>query len=165
MTHSAIEETNINSDELKTDESLISRILDGEVQAYEHIVRRYNDYMYKIGRSYGFSHSDTEDLMQEAYVNAYLNLAKFENRSTFKTWLTRIMLNECYHKKYRGRKSGEQTDHKLHPKKKSQMPDTNHNGDTEFKVDNDELSGFLEEAILNIPESYRMVLRSENSMA
>jgi RNA polymerase sigma-70 factor (ECF subfamily) len=144
----------------ETDESFITRILNGQAKAYTHIVRRYNDYLYKIGRSYGFGHSDTEDLMQEAYVNAYLNLAKFEQRSTFKTWLTRIMLNECYHKKDRLR-----TKKKL--KREGQLRFANHNDDTDSRVDNDELSQYLEEAILSIPESYRMVftLRELNGLS
>ncbi|MGH2644283.1 MAG: sigma-70 family RNA polymerase sigma factor, partial [Chitinophagaceae bacterium] len=82
-----------------TDTEAISRILKGEAALYEAIVRRYNGYLYKVGRSYGYNHADTEDLMQETYVNAYIHLNSFENRSSFKTWIVRIMLNQCYHKK------------------------------------------------------------------
>ena len=71
----------------------------GETALYEIIIRRYNPYLYKTGRSYGYNHQDTEDLMQETFINAYTNLKKFENRSSFKTWVTRIMLNNCFQKK------------------------------------------------------------------
>ena len=48
--------------------------------------------------SYGYKHEDVEDLMQETFIAAYLHLPEFEGRSSFKTWITRIMLNQCYHK-------------------------------------------------------------------
>jgi RNA polymerase sigma-70 factor (ECF subfamily) len=152
---------NGNNGETEADDSLISRILNGEKKAYKLIVRRYNDYLYKIGRAYGFGHSDTEDLMQETYVNAYLNLAKFEYRSTFKTWLTRIMLNECYHKKDRQRaKEDQKSDDRMRFA-------NNNNNETGAKVDNNELSQYLEKAILNIPENYRIVftLRELNGLS
>src|SRR3954469_18980906 len=84
------------------DTEVIQKILSGECQFYEIIIRRYNPFLYKIGRSYPFNHEDTQDLMQETYLSAYNNLANFQGRSSFKTWITKIMLNHCYHarKKY-----------------------------------------------------------------
>lgn len=82
-----------------SDAEITSRVLAGDTAMYEIIIRRYNPYLFKTGRSYGFNQPDTEDLMQEAFTNAYTNLSKFENRSSLKTWLVRIMLNQCYHKK------------------------------------------------------------------
>jgi len=82
-----------------SEQELIERILDGEKKLYEIIVRCFNPYLYKIGRSYNFSHEDTEDLMQDSFVDAYKNLSQFEARSGFKTWLIRIMLNNCFRKK------------------------------------------------------------------
>ncbi len=150
-----------------TDLTFISRVLNGEQDEYAHIVRRYNAYLYKIGRSYGYGHSDTEDLMQDTYINVYTNLKKFENRSTFKTWLTRIMLHNCYHKRHLLRNQKELVYPELPTEEKSQPMFTNHHDDTDQKVDNDELTGLLEEAILHIPEDYRMVftLRELNGLS
>ena len=74
---------------------IIHRILQSEPQLFEELIRRYNSLLYKIGRTYNYNHQDTEDLMQETNASAYFNLAKFENRSSYKTWLTRIMFNNC----------------------------------------------------------------------
>src|ERR1051325_7407156 len=82
-----------------TEAAIIERILSGEKPLYEIIVRRFNSYLYKIGRSYNYNHEDTQDLMQDTYIDAFRNLPQFEKRSNFKTWLIRIMLNNCYHKK------------------------------------------------------------------
>src|SRR5215217_5830786 len=81
-----------------SEEELIKRITAGEVGLFEILIRRYNPFLYKIGMSYGYNHQDVEDLMQESFIAAYTHLDKFENRSSFKTWITRIMLNQCYHK-------------------------------------------------------------------
>jgi RNA polymerase sigma-70 factor (ECF subfamily) len=63
---------------------VIKDILSGNTALFEILIRRYNPFLYKIGRSYGFNHHDTEDLMQEAFVNSYLNLKQFAERSSFK---------------------------------------------------------------------------------
>src|SRR5699024_10030554 len=81
-----------------SEEEVIQRVVAGEKLLYEIIIRRYNPYLYKVGRSYNYNHEDTEDLMQDTFVMAYQNLANFEGRSLFKTWLIRIMLNNCYHR-------------------------------------------------------------------
>ena len=57
-----------------TEREIITRILNGEKALYEIIVRRFNPYLYKIGRSYNFNQEDTQDLMQETFIDAYKNL-------------------------------------------------------------------------------------------
>lgn len=77
---------------------IIQEILLGNKALFQILIRRYNPVLYKTGRGYGFNHQDTEDLMQEAFINSFQSLSKFENLSSFKTWIIRIMLNLCYHK-------------------------------------------------------------------
>ena len=81
------------------DEDIINLILSGQTNYFETLIRRYNPALYKVGRAYGFLHHDTEDLMQDTFINAYNNLSGFEKRSSFRTWLTKIMINNCYNKK------------------------------------------------------------------
>jgi len=82
-----------------SENEVINRVINGDVAVFEVLIRRYNAYLYKVGRSYGYNHQDVEDLMQDTFVNAYQNLSRLENKSFFKTWLIRIMLNECYRKR------------------------------------------------------------------
>ena len=137
-----------------SDWEIIGQINGGEIRLYEILIRRYNSFLYKIGRSYGFNHQDTEDLMEDAYVNAYSGLKSFENRSSYKTWLTRIMLNLCYHKKQKRRYQHELTDADI-SKTESIMfhPQLN----MEKNTANKELGQVLENAIHRIPEDYRIV--------
>jgi RNA polymerase sigma-70 factor (ECF subfamily) len=87
--------------ETLTELEVIKRIKEGETELFEILIRRNNPFLYKVGMSYGFHHEDVEDLMQETFISAYVNLEKFESRSSFKTWIIRIMLNQCYQKVHR----------------------------------------------------------------
>lgn len=80
---------------------LINVIIRGKVSVYEILIKRYSACLYKIGISYGFHQEDTEYLMQEAFISAFKNLSKLENKEHFKTWLIKIMLNECYKKNHK----------------------------------------------------------------
>jgi len=84
-----------------TDTELVRAVLSGQTALFEILIRRYNPYLYKMGRSYGFNHQDTEDLMQETFISSYINLKNFAGRSSFKTWLIKIMLHQCYHKSHK----------------------------------------------------------------
>lgn len=79
------------------DTDVIADVLAGNTALFEILIRRYNPFLYKIGRSYGFNHHDTEDVMQDAFVSSYINLKQFAGRSSFKTWIIKIMLHRCYH--------------------------------------------------------------------
>lgn len=79
-----------------TDFEVVQKIVAGEVELFEIIIRRSNSFLYKIGRSYNYNHEDAQDLMQETYIDAFTNLSRFENRAAFKTWIIKIMLNNCF---------------------------------------------------------------------
>ena len=148
------------------DFEIISHILNGETALYEILIRRYNPYLFKIGRSYGFIHHDTEDLMQDAFISAYTNLGKFENRSSLKTWLVKIMLSHCYHRKQKASHKNEFASDSL--EKNNTTPMFSHNGfNTGKTIMNNELKHVLEKALVEIPEEYRMVftLRELNGMS
>ena len=90
---------NVKVFEQYSDLDVIQKILEGEFALFEILIRRYNPYLYKTGRSYNYNHEDTQDLMQDTFIDAYTNLSKFENRSSFKTWIIKIMLNNCFRKR------------------------------------------------------------------
>jgi RNA polymerase sigma factor (sigma-70 family) len=138
------------------DKDVIEQILSGNSAWYEILIRRYNPFLYKIGRSYGFNHQDTQDLMQDTFISSYVKLTQFENRSTLKTWLIRIMLNQCYHKAskhgYQKEQPAEISDNhnSVHMFLKS-----NHS-DTGKSVINHELSKVIEASLEKLSEDYRI---------
>ena len=145
---------------------LINRIRKGERELFEILIRRNNPYLYKLGMSYGYKHEDVEDLMQEAYIAAYLSLEKFEARSSFKTWITRIMLNQCYQKAQKLSFKFEKANDILN-EKTTPMFESNQSTDTYRSVLNNELSNIIGSALISIPLEYRMVfsLRELNGMS
>ena len=147
-----------------TDIEIIQRILNGEKPLYELIVRRYNPYLYKIGRSYNYNHDDTQDLMQDTYVDAFRNLSQFESRAGFKTWIARIMLNNCFRKKEKLSFKNEYAENNINEKSIPMF--TSNSNDTSHIINNKELGGIIEKALEVIPEDYRMVfsLREINGM-
>ncbi|MDQ2656831.1 MAG: sigma-70 family RNA polymerase sigma factor [Bacteroidota bacterium] len=154
-----------HSESKYTDDEVISRVTGGETALFEIIIRRYNPYLYRIGRSYHYNHADTEDLMQDSYVQAYFSLKNFEKRASFKTWITRIMLNNCYQKKqrlrYRKEVLAEVGGYE------DRAPLFHQTSNSEKIMVNKELGNLLEGALNLIPEDYRVVftLRELNGLS
>ena len=146
------------------DMEVISRVISGDSALFEILIRRYNAALYKTGRCYQFDHDLTQDLMQDTFIDAYCNLSKFENRSSFKTWLIRIMLNNCYRKKQKY-KFRHETSFEISEKSIPMFADKNQSN-TSRAVANKELGEIVESAIQRIPIEYRMVfsLREINGL-
>lgn len=146
-----------------TETEIIERVLKGEKSLYELIVRRFNPYLYKIGRSYQYNHEDTQDLMQDTYVDAFKSLSQFENRSNFKTWIIRIMMNNCYRKR---EKSSFKNEIMQDINDRATPMFTNRNNETDNVVQSRELKHIIEDALIRIPLDYRMVfsLREINGL-
>jgi len=122
---------------------------------FEILIRRYNPVLYKIGRSYGFEHEEAKDLLQETHITAYQKLKQFESRSSYKTWISKIMVNKCLYKLSYGKNKYEIT-HSLIDEN-SQPMFTSKKQNTESSVLNKELSHILEKSLEKIPVHYRMV--------
>ena len=136
------------NDQPLSDHELITRILEGEKRLFEVLLRKYNQRLYRIGMSLLGSEAEAEDAMQTAYINAYEHLAQFAHRAAFGTWLTRIMLNQCYAQLRKDRRHTEElqeTDNFINMKTPAN------------ELANKELSQVLEHAIAQLPEKYRLV--------
>lgn len=138
-----------------TELEIIDAVKNGNTPLYEIIVRRYNPVLYKVGRSYNFNHQDTEDVMQDTYIDAFKNLKSFEYRSNFKTWIIRIMLNNCYRKKNKASFKIETIQDQI---KENQIPMFNSNNmDTSKQYHHNELGKIIEHSLASIAEDYRLV--------
>ena len=144
-----------------SDEELIQKILHQETALFELIIRRNNQSLYRIGKMYHFSHEDTQHLMQETYIKAYTHLNQFQNRSSLKTWLSKIMVHECYRKSQKWAFKNVESLEK-NPSLFAKLGST----ETSNKVMNTELNSVIEKSLLHIPEDYRTVflLREINGL-
>lgn len=147
---------NLKSFEQYSDKDIIQKILAGERSLFEILIRRINSFLHKTGMSYGFSHEDTQDLMQETFINAYMNLSKFEGRSSFKTWAMKIMINNCFQKINKHSFQKETTSAKSINEKSTPMYSVQH-PDPHKSAVNRKLAYVVENSLINIPLEYRMV--------
>lgn len=72
----------------------LDKLRDGDKQAFALLVRRYHGNLLSMARSM-LAEGEAEEAVQDAWISAYRNISKFEGRAALKTWLTRIVINEC----------------------------------------------------------------------
>lgn len=78
------------------DEALVERILQGDTALFELVMRRHNQRLYRAARAIVREEAEAEDVMQEAYVQAFAHLAQFDRRARLSTWLTKIAVHEGF---------------------------------------------------------------------
>ena len=79
----------------QSDAETIQQVLDGNTAVFELLMRRYNERVYRAARAIVRDEQEAEDVMQQAYVNAFTHLRQFNGSARFSTWLTRIAINEA----------------------------------------------------------------------
>jgi RNA polymerase sigma-70 factor (ECF subfamily) len=140
-----------------TDAEVIARVRAGETALFEILMRRHNQRVYRVARAVVKDEIEAEDVMQQAYINAFRHLDQFEERAQFSTWLTRIALHEALARRRRrqadlsasmtdGDEHGEQMDALIAPQP-----------DPERQAYAAELAHVLEHAVDALPEAYRTV--------
>lgn len=138
-----------------TDEELIGRIRCGDAALFEVLMRRYNQRLYRVARAIVKDDSDAEDVIQQAYVNAYCHLDQFADRAKFSTWLTRIAIHEAL---ARARKAVrlERLD-RDHDEQSMVARVAAPGPDPEHRAYSRELGAIIEAAVAALPETVRGV--------
>jgi RNA polymerase sigma-70 factor (ECF subfamily) len=80
--------------ETNDDLDLVQASKNGDVGAFEQLVKRYDRKLFRIAHSVTHNREDAQDAVQEAFLKAYQHLAEFRGDSQFSTWLIRITLNQ-----------------------------------------------------------------------
>ena len=73
---------------------LVKRARQGDLGAYDELVRRYQERIYATVYHMTANHEDANDLAQEAFIKAYQALKSFKGGSSFYTWVYRIAVNK-----------------------------------------------------------------------
>ena len=138
-----------------SENEIISRVLTGDKNLYAILVRRYNQRLYRVGMSIINDEVEVEDAMQAAYIKAYENLEKFAFKSSFSTWLTRILINESLLRIKKRKQFLNLNDDMIENEMHHQSPGASQT--PLMKIVNTELKEALETAIRQLPEKYRTV--------
>lgn len=149
---------NVVDGKVLEESEVIIRILRGEKELYEILVRRNNQKLYRVVRSYLKNETEVEDIMQNTYLKAYEKLYQFKSNASFSTWLIRIGINESLARlREKGRvyslpaQSEEDHTHFI-----LELPDTGQIN-AQAKMVRKETKQMLEEAIDQLDLKYRTV--------
>lgn len=148
----------------QSDASLVASVLAGETALFELLMRRHNERVYRAARAIVRDEQEAEDVMQQAYVNAFTHLRQFAGTAQFSTWLTRIAVHEALARvRRRGRYRAFDEEHDnvepFMPRTSSISP--------EHEAFTGELRRMLEWAIDSLPDGMRevFVLRDVEGMS
>src|SRR5215831_12632272 len=77
----------------QSDEQLLRHFASGDRQALEELFRRYRTLAYRVAYRLLGQEADALDAVQEGFLKAFTHLSAFQGRSSFKTWLLRVISN------------------------------------------------------------------------
>jgi len=137
-----------------SDEEVVRRVCAGESGLFELLLRRYNQRVYRVGRSVLHDDAEAEEVAQEIWVRIYTHLSQFARRSRFSTWLTRIAYHQAWAHAKR-RKRLQSVDVEAHHRRRDSGASAGR--DPEQEVSRRELRSVLERAVDSLPLAYRTV--------
>jgi RNA polymerase sigma-70 factor (ECF subfamily) len=122
-------------------------VLEGDSALFETLMRRHNQRIYRAVRAVLRSDDEAEDVLQQAYLNAYTHLDQFAGEAQFSTWLTRIAVNQALaHRRKRGIPFEDQGE--------TEVADTK-TLDPERQAAASELRNLMEEEVEALPDAFR----------
>ena len=139
------------------DEDVIRRVLDGDTALFEVLMRRHNQRIYRAARAIVRDESEAEDVMQQAYLQAFAHLSQFAGRAQFSTWLTRIAVHEALARVRR--RAREAPFDPAEPRAEETMTSLRERtANPEQQAATSELRHLLESAIDKLPRGHRAVV-------
>jgi RNA polymerase sigma-70 factor (ECF subfamily) len=142
-----------------SDGELVRRALAGDEPAIRAILQANNRRLFRIARGILRNDSEAEDVVQETYVRALTHLGGFRGDSSLSTWLSRIAMNEAMGR-LRSQHSSRQRDSLLKEQGEAeiiQFPAASASSDPEKSMAQREIQQFVEHAIDELPEPFRLV--------
>lgn len=142
------------------DATLVACVRAGEREAFRQIMQRCNQRMFRVVRGVIRDEAEAEDVVQEAYVQAYEKLASFRNEAALATWLCRIALNQAYGR-LRSRRETVDIEHVENNGTRIDnvvaFPGLAGGEDPQLAAERGQYRRLLEQAIDALPEGFRLV--------
>ncbi|HEY5728530.1 MAG TPA: sigma-70 family RNA polymerase sigma factor [Anaerolineales bacterium] len=135
------------------EKTLIQRAKKGNQDAFAALVDEHQRYVYNLALRIVKDENEALDLTQETFVHAWTALPNFEEKSQFRTWLYRIVMNLCYNRLPNLRRSLND----LGDDVMENIPETNFNNPVQ-EFESNETSRHLHEAIKRLDGKYRLLI-------
>jgi RNA polymerase sigma-70 factor (ECF subfamily) len=142
----------------ETDENLVGRVKEGDLSAFELLVRRHNQRLYRAVRAVLRTGEEVEDAMQDAYVAALRHIEQFQGRAQFGTWLLKIGINEARARFRRRMRLVPLDDLPGEHGPVANLTEEERVRTPEQQVGSHEIVALVEAAIDRLPDDYRQVL-------
>jgi RNA polymerase sigma-70 factor, ECF subfamily len=139
--------------------ALVHAAKQGDVSAFEELLRCNQGRVFRVAQHITGSREDAEEVVQEAFLKAFQNLDRFEERSRFSTWVTRITVNTAL-MRIRSRRGHETVPlHEEAPDDRSAPAEevADWRPDPEQRYGRNELHAILARALAGLPQSYSTV--------
>jgi len=147
------------TEEVHPDVLLVNRAREGDVQAFEKLVKQYDRQVFRIAQHITQNREDAEDVVQDAFLKAYEKLDQFQGYSKFFTWLVRIAVNESL-MRLRKRRTGRMVsiDEDVETEEGSMPRDlADWSPNPEQQYGQSELADILRKTIQGLPPGFRVV--------
>lgn len=151
------------------DAELAFRVAAGEPAAFEALMRRHNRALFRTARAILRDDAETEDVLQDAYLQVYRAIGSFRGEARLSTWLARIVANEAL---MRVRKRARRAEivplqAAISEAEVNEIPDANVDETPERSAQRIEMRRLLEAQIDSLPDDYRVVfvLRAVEEMS
>jgi RNA polymerase sigma-70 factor (ECF subfamily) len=136
------------------DAALVRKAQEGDVDAFESLVKMYQQRVYAVCRRLTGAHQSADDLAQETFIRAYFALGKFDPRWPLYPWLRRIAVNASLnYLKARDRErsldNGRRAEHLADPRPAEDLP--------EARLERAEFEAKFDRSVASLPEEQRSV--------
>ena len=136
----------------KDDRYYISKVLEGDVQAFSYLVDKYKDMVFTLAFRILKNRENAEEVAQDAFVKVYQNIGKFRSKSKFSTWLYRIVYNTAISKV----RVKQKTTMSIENQKFFEIRDENQNVSESFDIENNKI--LLQRLLNKLDESDRALI-------
>ncbi len=148
---------NVLSAEKVTDETLIARFQQGDVQAFDVLVRRYKDQLLNFVFRFVGNRVDAEDIVQETFLRVFKNKHYYKEIAKFSTWVYTIAGNLAKTElRRRKRRKVFSVSNFVNEERDFDIPDSNRNPEKE--VDGSIKDDFIQKAIEKLPPKFKEVI-------
>jgi len=142
------------------DNGLVALARGSDPRAFREIMTRHNRRLYRVARGVLGDDAEAEDVVQDAYLNAFRSLESFRGEASLATWLTRIALNEALGRKRRRRPTVDIADLDKLAEQEARVvifPGVQATPNPETEASRAETRRLLEQAVDHLPEPFRIV--------
>lgn len=147
----------IDASALPDDSELVQRAASGDTTAIRQIVKAHNQRLYRMVRAIVRNNSDAEDVLQEAYIRAFANLAGFHGEASLSTWLSRIAINAALTRLRSEKRVKRTAPAQLQKAEIVSFPNGGEIADPERIMAQRQLLHLIEAATDALPENFRLV--------